>query len=310
MNPTFAPFPRLGFTALALCAAATTADASSMSPVTAGLIFAADAQDVTLTGGSISSLNDQSGLGNNAAQATAANRPTLTTGATQGGTDAIDFNGTDQVLEIAATSTFDSGAITAYLVYSPDDNTNGRIISNAYNDVDPGVGTQYSGQAWAPMDGSNNRFRALVRDSGNGFHAANTPTNSAPQGTDFLIGGLVYDSTNSTTDNILAILINDDNTRFTGTEAAYDSDPNPLFQDHQLTRIGGDIDFSNPANSGVLNNLYNGQIAEILIYNRVLTDVELGQVESYLYNKHLIPEPGAMTLLAAGAGLILARRRR
>jgi len=301
---------QLGTTALAAVFAAHVS-ASSLPPVTSGLIFSADGSDVTLDSGAVASLNDQSGLNNHAAQGAAGNRPTVVAAATLGGTDALDFDGADDYLDIAATATFDATAITAYIVYSPDTNGNGRLISNAYNDINPDVGTQYSGQAWAPMHGtaSANNYRAMVRSATNGFTAANTADNTVPPGDDFYIGGLVYDSSVTTGNNLLAILIDQANARST---AEADVSAESTFTGHQRTRIGMDIIFNNPASIDLTTGTkFNGQIAEILIYNRVLSALEQEQVESYLFSKHLtlVPEPASLGLVGLGV-VALARRRR
>jgi hypothetical protein len=53
---------------------------------------------------------------------------------------------------------------------------------------------------------------------------------------------------------------------------------------------------------------FDGRIAEILFYDRLLTDAEIAQVMGYLNEKYA-PEPGTLALLALG-GLGLLRRRR
>jgi len=54
---------------------------------------------------------------------------------------------------------------------------------------------------------------------------------------------------------------------------------------------------------------WSGQIGEVLAYDRWLTDPERQEVETYLANKWLVPEPTTMGLLALG-GLAALRRRR
>lgn len=116
---------------------------------------------------------------------------------------------------------------------------------------------------------------------------------------------------------------------------------NELRVDESLLRVDGgdvDLDFAQGGNiieltnektnmfvlGGRLNNdmdrtvsgsndvVYNGYLAEILVYDRQLSAAEMEQVESYLINTYAIPEPSTYALLLglAGLGIILLRRRR
>ena len=75
--------------------------------------------------------------------------------------------------------------------------------------------------------------------------------------------------------------------------------------------FGGAIDFNVAQRIGGTDGAYywQGDIAELLVYNRALSDIERAEVESYLYGKY-VPEPATMTLLAIGGLGILIRRRR
>jgi hypothetical protein len=55
---------------------------------------------------------------------------------------------------------------------------------------------------------------------------------------------------------------------------------------------------------------WTGDIAEILVYSAVLSDLDRASVESYLYQKHFVPEPSAFALTVLGLGILLLRRRR
>jgi hypothetical protein len=58
-------------------------------------------------------------------------------------------------------------------------------------------------------------------------------------------------------------------------------------------------------------NLAQADIAEVLIYDRVLTPDEKTAMAAYLENKYFaVPEPAAAAVMFAGAGLALFRRRR
>jgi hypothetical protein len=63
---------------------------------------------------------------------------------------------------------------------------------------------------------------------------------------------------------------------------------------------------------GMLNGgvpYLEGQIAEVLIYNRALSPAEFNQISAYLFHKY-VPEPTSAMLLAIGAPALLLRRRR
>lgn len=56
-------------------------------------------------------------------------------------------------------------------------------------------------------------------------------------------------------------------------------------------------------------NGLDGQIRELLIYDRILSDSEVAQVESYLAGQSIVPEPTTLGLLGL-TGLAMLRRRR
>ena len=70
-----------------------------------------------------------------------------------------------------------------------------------------------------------------------------------------------------------------------------------------------DVAFDIGRAGGGMNVTFNGDIAEVLLFDGVLSASELQEVRSYLYAKYNLPEPATLGLLGAGL-LALARRRR
>ena len=54
----------------------------------------------------------------------------------------------------------------------------------------------------------------------------------------------------------------------------------------------------------------NGNIGEIVFFDRPLTDTEMGLMQDYLFNKHIVPEPSALGLAGAGVLCLIGFYRR
>ena len=75
--------------------------------------------------------------------------------------------------------------------------------------------------------------------------------------------------------------------------------------DGNLTDLGGDVLIgANPQQSS-----FNGDLAEVLIYNRALNAGERATVTEYFFAKYSIPEPSSVALLGLGSMMVLWRRR-
>ena len=265
---------------------------ASLPPVTTGLITALDTTDITLDGNNVTSWNDQSGSLNHALQATVDSQPVLVTGVTPTGGGAVSFDGVDDFLDIFPNPTdFDSTGFTWYIVHQRDSTSESRFFTSCYSDIDSLTpGDQYSGQAWGTYAGTSERHRAVVRDVGNGFNAVNT----SPMVTDyFYVTGATWNTTSST-DNLTAVLLAGPGDRVSSTESVIDS---AELSGHLRTRIGASASYSDVSAIETPISKYDGQIAEILVYNRVLSAAEQTSVENYLHDKHIGYGPTSRTWL-------------
>jgi fibronectin-binding autotransporter adhesin len=246
--------------------------------VTSGLITRLESDTLTLSGSNVTSWTDQSGS-NNSATNSLSLAPTYTALATPSGAPAVTFNGSSQYLSIAGNSGFDTTSRSVYVLFkAPTSQSNTRLLNSAYADVDPSATTTVSYNAWAPtLNGTT--FRGITRSATNTFVAATTP--SATIGTtQFYIGGMMIDGTGAGT--VSAVVVNEANTRTTVSATGATAVPTGNI----YVRLGvgnSSLTAESPA------QYFGGQMAAVLIYNRVLNSTEQQQVESYLYQKYISP---------------------
>ncbi len=69
--------------------------------------------------------------------------------------------------------------------------------------------------------------------------------------------------------------------------------------------IGNDAGPTNPS----FSSAFNGDIAELIVYDRTLTGAEAWNVTEYLNAKWAIPEPSTLGLLGLGAAFLWRKRR-
>ncbi|MEZ6191290.1 MAG: PEP-CTERM sorting domain-containing protein [Phycisphaerales bacterium] len=260
-------------------------------PVTSGLIMHLDSSSVTTDGsGNVTQWNDQSGLGNHATQGDNTMQPTLEAAVTPTGEGVIRFDSqadaTPEHLVIAGNSTdFDMSATTWFVVFRAQTDTNNRRMwTSAYLDVDPDPGNSIlSSQALGSItDVSTSEtdpglgYRSLGRDAAGAFTATTTAsagggTPSALNTTDFFVGSSYFDSS---TDEIFAMLTAPDGTQYTDTQ----NGATEQLSGHLQTLIGAQT-----GNDLVIDaNGWSGDIAAMVIYNRVLTPQEFADVTEAL----------------------------
>ena len=271
-----------------------TASGATLS-ITSGLILHLAPDDVTTDGsGNVTSWNDQSGLGNHATQSDTAMQPTLEAAVTSTGSSVLRFDSQGDAdpehLIIPSNGTdFDADAMSWFIVFRPDTTTNNRrLMTSAYLDVDPGANSTLSSQAWGTISDAPNAeddaslgYRSLARTETGGFNAASAGggTPGELNITDFFVGSSTLDTT---TDTVTATLTLPDGTQFT------DSNTGATLQlsGHLQTLIG--------AQSGndliTDSNGWSGDIASIVIYNRLLDAGEVATVTEELRQAYSLVE--------------------
>lgn len=213
-------------------------------------------------GQSISQWSDKSGSNNHAIQSNPSNQPVLTTNILNGN-PVVRFDGSSQYLTDTVLGV--DGSHTVYIVAINRGNGSGDgyypPLSYGGINVDEG---------WPFAFKSNNTFASFPEyyklGASGGLDNIFTYTNNTP----YLLG-LPFDTVSQT----WPVLVNGVSIA-TSTSNVFTSDGN------NNILIGYQRDNSN------VDRFFNGDIAEVLIYNRVLNDTERYAVETYLNNKYNI----------------------
>jgi hypothetical protein len=230
---------------------------------------AADTSTISLSGSNVTQWNDKSGNGYNFAQGTAANRPSSGT-RTQNGLNVIDFDGTNDFLPTTA----------AKSAFNFLNNTTATLFLVLKNDSTTGVQWMFGNNG-----GSNAQIGILSYNSGTNFISRNG-NGSGTWTYDITVAGnttnakyLTYksDPANATAANRIKLAL--DNGAFSGanteTQAASASDSTRDFS------IG---DAASP-DTGIP---MDGFICEFLIYDTILSNDDITNVQTYLSGKWAI----------------------
>lgn len=136
------------------------------------------------------------------------------------------------------------------------------------------------------------RFRAQARTAEGDFVAANSEPGTLTKNA-FVVAGGSWDAEKG---ELAVMVLGPDGQRHVETAAGAQASP----RDHLFTRVGGSSTPNNPDPFG----MYNGLLAEVLIFNRLLTGPEQQTVEQYLAAKHF-ERGGSATSPPSVAGLVL-----
>ena len=212
---------------------------------------------VTTVSNAVSQWIDQSGMGLNVSQATTGNRPTLVNNvASLNNRPAISFNGTSNFLTSSINSGLANSSLTVFVIGSGGNQSTSNAVYYSVGPVSSGF--------WLTRRASSSRIGAY----NNNQLVQGTITNLPTNGYDFRLFGL-----RKSLGNALQIKVNGIN-EIVSTNT---------------TAIGSFTDANIQIGAGNSGSFLNGQIAEVLVYNRDLSDLELSQVEKYLMDKYAPP---------------------
>lgn len=249
------------------------------TPITNDLFLALDGSDVTESGGSVSSWNNQaSGAGVSAdfIQGTATSQPTLVSGAVND-LPALSFDGNSDFVVNTADSnwdwdydsnTNDAARWTVFIVKNHvATNTDQMLMRSGYDDFREGIDTASSVNLWSVFCGGD-RLEIHSRNSAGTYTRAYK--NGALITNEWQIIGGLYKV--GTVDPSIMVFVDGDQV------ASTTANTTRQMSGHRYTRIGANT------YSPYMN--FNGLIAEVLVYKRALNFIEISRVNDYLAKKY------------------------
>jgi len=270
-----------------------TIPAFAQIPVSTGLDLwiKADA-GVTTSGSQVSAWADQSVNGHNGSQMSGFNQPLLVPNALNGH-PVVRFNGTSNFLSLAGQVMTSNQQFTIMGVFTDTRNPSDTSFRDTFSNWDPG------NQTTSVFIGTVNKNPTRVRFTDDVGGLSDTVHNQTGVGNLF----------NPTTPFIL-----------TGISTASDAF---VYQNSVLMASKGSaISVRNLTTGYVIGRqgtfsgeYWNGDIAELFVYDRALSSSEFQQNVSYLNTKYALastPEPNSIVLLAGlgASGFLFATRRR
>lgn len=258
---------------------------SSAPPATGLKLWLKADTGVTLSGPSVTAWADQSGLGNNYAQATGGKQPTVTSSAING-LPAVTFDGATQFL----TSSFQIGGAKTVVIVR-------KLVST------PGAAT--FGEAYTLKDASNNFSEALFMNSGgyqpysllHNFTGTTAVGDATALDTAWHVGIDTYN--------------NGTNTLPASYTLTLDSASQTVAASSAFGRASTDLpSLGARATSANAGSAFAAiQIAEVLVYDHVLSGSDMTAVESYLFGRYGIGSGGGgggESMIAAIQGSIVS----
>ena len=205
------------------------------------------------------------------------NQPTLLTDVTMpvGSLhNILDFDGANDLLSHGADSNYDTNTFTTFAVVRGNtlsDDSSEALFWMAYTRV-AGTNTDHASSVWGLGESATTKGWTGFARTSTGLHRSIRQDDSVDDR--WYIISMVW---NGPTGAINARFFDASQNLETGTDTTANADPSG----HVRSRIG--------ASSYSAPNLYfEGQLAELLVYNRVLTANEVLDIENYLNNKYFI----------------------
>jgi hypothetical protein len=218
---------------------------------------------VTLSGSNVTAWADQSENGNNASVENSGEKPTFVSSFLNG-KPAIQFDGQTQLLNIDGSESLDFINTSIFIVLKRTGNGSGNEVTFMKN----GSALEDSGAYWqtAKLNGANSNF-AVANGGSYDRNSGISIGDGVARIMDFTFDGTDFN-----------IYVNGSQT------ATYNEPTGNIETTTGPLQIGGyNKSFNNPG-----GELFNGQIAEIIMYNSAVTETERQQVEAYLNAKYAI----------------------
>ncbi len=225
--------------------------------------------------GNVSAWADQGPAGNNAVQSSLGDQPAVVSSAING-LPALSFNGTSSYLTVTDNTSLRPAQMTVFAVGKTGGKTDYQpLLSKPYYNSSS-WNSPYVAYALGIDPNSDPYFQCAISGTPLGAGSVNSVGINQP----FLLCG----GYNGSMGLLEVSGISQGTSSVSGSVDNGDSSRKDLV-------IGG-------ASSSWLGQFFNGQISEILIYNRALTDTERQQIEIYLADKYGLYDPNATWLLA------------
>jgi len=259
---------------VALCLARGSGEAQTLT-VTNNLVLWLKADTLSLSEGqAVSAWADSSGSGNHTSQGTLSNQPVFHASLFNG-LPGVTFDGTSDWLGLTRVSLPGGLSYMAVFRTTSTDSTRGydlnaplTLIGDHTGNIQNGFGVGAGRGEYNNFTGANHRLTgATVVNDGLPQVLALTHGSNAPGPIHMYVKGVLDGSTNSA---------------YSSTFIGFD-------------RIGGGVSIT-PCCVGT-EDLFQGDVAEVLIYSTVLSASERQDAHEYLVAKYALPEPGSLSLV-------------